>query len=308
MDIHDISALFGISAKEAVRLEKGHINHTFLVTSQTGERYVLQSLNREVFHSPETVMLNTSQIESALADEKSVSVPCFLRHDSKNCAELDGSTWRMYPYAESGKCEDIPYTIGFSYGRFMRSINAVPMKLSPVIENFHNYSAYVEKLKAAAPSDAIPEVLEKLGHELAEIFADVPKRNIHGDAKADNIIIGKPCTVIDLDTAMHGYAALDYGDMVRSAGTGDTEALTRGFAEGLDGMLTDREVQSLYYGVLWCTGELAVRYLTDVYAENRYFSGKSREQCRERAESLMKQLRDFMSMKSDFETIIKNAF
>ncbi|OPZ20537.1 MAG: N-acetylhexosamine 1-kinase [Firmicutes bacterium ADurb.BinA205] len=308
MDIHDISALFGISAKEAVRLEKGHINHTFLVTSQTGERYVLQSLNCEVFHSPEAVMLNTSQIESALADEKSVSVPCFLRHDGKNCAEWGGNTWRMYPYAESGKCEDISYTIGFSYGRFMRRINAVPLKLSPVIEDFHNYSVYVEKLKAAAPSDNIPEELEKLGHELAEIFADVPKRNIHGDAKADNIIIGKPCTVIDLDTAMHGYAALDYGDMVRSVDTGDTEALTKGFADGLDGMLTDREVQSLYYGVLWCTGELAVRYLTDVYAEKRYFSGKSREQCRGRAESLMIQLRDFMGMKSDFETIIKNTF
>ena len=145
-------------------------------------------------------------------------------------------------------------------------------------------------------------------HELAEIFADVPKRNIHGDAKADNIIIGKPCTVIDLDTAMNGYAALDYGDMVRSSDTGDTEALTRGFAEGLDWMLTDREVQSLYYGVLWCTGELAARYLTDVYADNRYFSGKSREQCRERAESLMIQLRDFVSMKPYFERIIKNAF
>lgn len=308
MDIHAISALFGISAKEAVRLEKGHINHTFLVTSQTGERYVLQSLNREVFHSPEAVMLNTLQIESALAAEKSVSVPCFLRHDGKNCAELHSSTWRMYPYAESGKCEDIPYTIGFSYGRFMRSINAVPLKLSPVIEDFHNYSVYVEKLKAEAPSDAIPEELEKLGHELAEIFADVPKRNIHGDAKADNIIIGKPCTVIDLDTAMNGYAALDYGDMVRSVGEGGIEALTKGFAEGLDGMLTDREVQSLYYGVLWCTGELTVRYLTDVYAENRYFSVKSREQCSERAESLMIQLRDFMSMKPDFERIIKNAF
>ena len=92
MDIHDISALFGISAKDAVRLEKGHINHTFLVTSQTGERYVLQSLNREVFHSPEVVMLNTSQIESALAAEKSVSVPCFLRHDGNNRKRGHGRT------------------------------------------------------------------------------------------------------------------------------------------------------------------------------------------------------------------------
>ena len=308
MDIHAISALFGISAKDAVRLEKGHINQTFLVTSLNGKKYVLQSLNREVFHCPEAVMLNTSQIESALVDEEIVRVPNFLRHDGKNCAEWGGSTWRMYPYAESEKCDDIPCIIGFSYGRFMRSINAVPLKLSPAIEDFHNYSAYVEKLKAAVPSGDIPDILVKLGNELDEIFADVPKRNIHGDAKADNIIIGKPCTVIDLDTAMNGYAALDYGDMVRSAGTGDTEALTRGFAEGLDGMLTDREVQSLYYGVLWCTGELAVRYLTDVYAEKRYFTGKNREQSRERSVSLLKQLRKFILMKPDFERIMEKSF
>ena len=50
MDIHAISALFGISAPEYTQIATGHINKTFLVTSETGERYILQSLNREVFH------------------------------------------------------------------------------------------------------------------------------------------------------------------------------------------------------------------------------------------------------------------
>lgn len=307
MDIHAISALFGITADDCTKLDKGHINSTFLVTARDGSKYILQSLNRNVFPSPEAVMRNISVIEAAFACEEELSVPRFLRCNGMNYAEHGGEVWRMYPYAESEESENIPYITGFSYGRFMRSINDSPLKLSTVIEDFHNYSAYVEKLKAAAPSDAIPDVLEKLGHDLTEVFADVPKRNIHGDAKADNIIIGKPCIVIDLDTAMYGYAAIDYGDMVRSADISALPDLTKGFAKGLDGLLTEKEVRSLYFGVLWVTGELAVRYLTDVYAENRYFSGKTRDQCRERADSLLKQLDVFEGMRSHIEGIIASS-
>ena len=140
------------------------------------------------------------------------------------------------------------------------------------------------------------------------MFADVPKRSIHGDAKADNIIIGEPCSVIDLDTMMQGYAAIDYGDMVRSADISRLDELTKGFAEGLDGLLTEKEVKSLYYGVLWVTGELAVRYLIDVYSEKPYFKGKTREQCRERADSLVKQLADIENMQESFENVIKKYF
>ena len=308
MDIHAISALFGIPVAEYTQIATGHINRTFLVTSHTGERYILQSLNREVFLSPENVMWNISAIETAFKGEKSVAVPRFMHCSGRNYAEYCGEIWRMYPYVPDNECQDKAYLAGFSHGRFIKVLSGGELRLKTAIDGFHSYSSYMEKLRAVSHAAEHTEKLEALGNRLSDVFSDVPKRNIHGDAKADNIIIGAPCTVIDLDTAMYSYAAIDYGDMIRSADTDNYEKLTEGFAEGLDGLLTNKEIQSLYYGVLWVTGELAVRYLTDVYAENRYFSGKTREQCRERAGSLMQQLGRFKAMKGQFTEMIRKHF
>ncbi len=308
MDIRDISALFGISASELTQLRKGHINQTFLVTSETGEKFILQSLNREVFHSPESVMWNISMIESAFAHENAAAVPHFLECNGRNYAVADGEVWRMYQYAENADITEKARITGFAHGRFINVLSRTDIKLKPTIEVFHNYNNYVENLRAVSPTDEVTDRLSAVGGEISRVFADVPKRNIHGDAKADNIIIGEPCTIIDLDTAMYGYAAIDFGDMIRSADENDIIALTEGFAEGLDGVLTENEIGSLYYGIIWVTAELAARYLTDVYAEKRYFAGKTREQCRERADSLLKQLSGYEKMRHDLETIIKNAF
>ena len=308
MEIQHITALFGVDTAEYEQIATGHINLTYLVTSGTGERYILQSLNREVFNNPEAVMLNISAAEAVFTSEKSIAIPRFMRHNGHNYAECQGEIWRMYPYIPDVENVEKYYHAGFAHGRFIRILSRENVELKPTIGVFHNYSAYVEKLKAVGCRDEKAEKLCELGKQLEEVFADVPKRNIHGDAKADNIIIGKPCTVIDLDTMMQGYAAIDYGDMVRSACADSVEDLTRGFAEGLDGLLTEREVQSLYYGILWVTGELAVRYLIDVYSEKPYFKGKTKEQCRERADSLISQLESFTAMKSGFDAILRKYF
>lgn len=308
MEIQHITALFGIQAAEYVQIATGHINRTFLVTSRTRVRYILQSLNRRVFHTPEDVMDNISSIEAAFFNEKAVAVPRCLLYKGRNYAGFGGEIWRMYPYVPDNECPNKAYLAGFSHGRFIKVLSRDGLRLKTAIEGFHSYSSYLAKLRTVSPASKHMEKLEALGEKLRESFSDVTERNIHGDAKADNIIIGKPCTVIDLDTAMYSYAAIDYGDMVRSADEESIPELTRGFAKGLDGMLTDKEIQSLYYGVLWVTGELAARYITDVYAENRYFIGKTREQCRERAAALMEQLRHFEAARSDFDRIISDSF
>ena len=308
MGIENVIEKFGISAREYVSLERGHINLTFLVTSQTGEQYVLQMINPQVFNSPEAVMLNISEIGSAFEHEAKLKVPNFLRCDGKNYAEYNGDIWRMYVYTPVVESVEKCYRAGFSHGRFINVMSRNGVNLETVLPFFHNYERYVEKLRAVCHDKAVTERFSDMGKRLAEVFEGVPKRNIHGDAKADNIIIGEPCTVIDLDTAMHGYAAIDYGDMIRSADMSDIERLTQGFAEGLDGLLTEREVSTLYYGVLWVTAELAARYYTDVYSDIRYFVGKSREQCHERAESLISQLDRFEGMKREFAEMTGRYF
>ena len=131
---------------------------------------------------------------------------------------------------------------------------------------------------------------------------------IHGDAKADNIIFGEIPTVIDLDTVMLHYCAIDYGDMVRSAEDMDeVREITAGFAKGLGGLLTPAEVQSLYYGALWVTAELAMRYSTDALTGEGYF-GKSREDCEKRCSQLRHKLDWLKENEKQIREIILKCF
>ena len=113
---------------------------------------------------------------------------------------------------------------------------------------------------------------------------------------------------------MYGYAAIDYGDLVRSVCREkeqfmmEISEVTQGFAQGLDGLLGADEKSSLYYGILWLTGELAVRYLTDAYSDVKYFRGKSSADCLTRAKELLRQLDVFTACEDEIKEIITTSF
>lgn len=327
MDVRGIIALFGIEDVVSVRnLKSGHINRTFLAECTSGEKYVLQSLNGDVFANPEAVMSNIGKITSVIAKNNGcdVKVPEYiLTADGKNYAESGGEIYRLYRYTEPCQCsESNGYVTGYSYGCFMRMINAKGVRLKNTIEHFHSFSSYFSTLTAADSVSGLKKIdgvvmrrLSSLSEMLSQVFTvDFPKRNVHNDAKKDNIIIGTPCTVIDLDTAMSGYAAVDYGDIIRSSCTGENvdfsviRDITYGFADGLNGILTDDEIDSLYYGILYVTGELAVRYLIDYLSEKKYFIGKTTAECLRRANTLLGQLSIFINCSEEITSIIYKAF
>ena len=312
MGINNIPPLFGIVGDVTVsELSAGHINRTFLVESG-GQRYILQSLNTEIFRRPETVMSNIALVERAVSKQSDVAVPRYLTAGDRSFVSVDGEIWRMYGYTEK-KVQGIElYRSGYAYGAFMRALNSPEIAAAPAIYGFHDFERYYLRLEEKCPD--IPAELKNLRERLSCCFAGLPKRIIHGDAKCDNVITGEPSTVIDLDTVMKGYAAIDYGDMIRSAVSSENillaavKEVTQGFAAGLKGLLTENEISSLYCGVLWVTGELAVRYLTDFYSGERYFRSKTREQCRERSEQLIAQLEMFTAAESGITEIIKRSF
>ena len=305
----DLPVLFGIEgAVKLVPVSKGHINRTFIAESPAG-RYVLQALSSAVFSSPAAVMDNISVICNTFEKSRppEIRIPRYLCADGKNYINELGNIWRMYEYTESsGEPEEL-YTTGLSFGAYIRTLSVDDPELKPVIEGFHDLEYYIKRFDEAASSGSeLRNLIIRLKARLDENFENVPVRCIHGDAKADNLIPGTPPTVIDLDTAMHHYAAIDYGDMIRSSASkdnikSDIVRLTEGFIHGMGDMLTERERKSLYSGLLWVTGELALRYLTDVYSERRYFSGKSREQCWRRSAELTEQLRLFMSKEDEIK-------
>lgn len=282
-------------------IKTGHINRTYLVEDRTG-KYILQSLNRNVFKSPDAVMDNIKKIEQVFdnSGQEIIKVPHYLTADNRSFIELNGEIWRVYEYTKhSGFPENHDYLTGYAFGKFINLLNCENTVLENTIENFHDFDRYYNRL----PADMV-KYFEYLRDRL-EIFSDVPQRNVHNDAKADNIIFGEKITIIDLDTAMKGFVAIDYGDMIRSGG--NIENITHGFADGLNGILSDTEINSLYYGILYVTGELAMRYFNDSVAEERYFTTKTPDQCRRRAEDLLIQMEYFES-NTNIKNIIYKAF
>lgn len=321
VELRSIPPLFGIESSCIILpMSSGHINSTYHVSGTEGE-FVLQSLNRSVFRGPEAVMGNIAAVERAFSGSEDICVPAFLTSGGRNFAEYGGEIWRMYPFAEADEAQGCKeYLAGKAFGTFIRLTAGI--RLEPVISGYHDYGSYLRRLIGLTGSgdfhrfgtEAVTR-LSALGEQLSGIFTpELPHRNIHGDAKTANVVIGKRVTVIDLDTAMKGYAAIDYGDLIRSVSSSripdltGIKAATDGFAEGLEGCLTSDEEESLYYGILWSVGELAVRYLTDCISGERYFRDKTPEDCLARAEELLDQLSSFISCEGEISGIISSSF
>ncbi len=273
-----IAERFGLTDIISVeKLKGGHVNRTFLVTCGGG-KFILQTLNKAIFHEPEIVMRNISLIGKAFENEHEIAVPRYLNRDFGNFTEYNGDIWRAYEYIES-RGEYSHYAHGYAAGRFLNIVNSGDFEFETPLE-LHDFD-----------------------------LPDIPKRNIHGDTKFDNIIFGEKPAIIDLDTAMRGYICADYGDMVRSVTTKkfDLTAIcevTRGFADGIGGILTNAEKNSLYDGIILIIIELAERYRNG----NREFPNKTPEQCLERQRQLNLQIDEFRRHEKEIVDIINYCF
>ena len=319
MDIRNIPQLFGLPEADALtEMSAGHINRTFLADCGS-RKYVLQSLNSSVFRAPKAVMDNISCIESVFADSccSGVGVPHFIACGDKNYAVADGEVWRMYEYiSATADAAASAAAAGRAFGTFIRVMDGSELAPEPAIENFHDFDGYFTVLASKSGIErGLMQTFDELRDTLGQVFTKkLKKRIIHGDAKPDNVIIGEKNVIIDLDTVMFGHAAIDYGDLVRSVcrrkarGIDDLREVTSGFAQGLSGLLTHDEVDSLYYGVLWLTGELAMRYLIDYRSEEKYFRGKSSADCLNRANELVGQLNGFIACSEEMKEMILSCF
>ena len=318
MKLNEIPSLFGISSIHDISsFGTGHINSTYHVVSDSGE-YILQSINRNVFHDPENVMNNISLIVKAFACSGSnIDIPEYLYANGRNYIVYNDEFWRMYRYIKASTVtENSDFLSGCAFGSFIRITDG--LRLEPVIDGYHDFRHYFSRLKEFGFKNIDTAILKKITRlydTITDVFgSEIPLRTIHGDAKADNVIISDKCTIIDLDTAMQGFAALDYGDLIRSLcsnGTPSAErisCITQGFAKGLGGILTSSEIDSLYYGILWVTAELAIRYLTDYISGERYFRDKTSEECLKRSNELLWQLDMFTSNADEIKKIIHTHF
>lgn len=231
----------------------GHINRTFFVDARVyGQvrRFVLQSVNKNVFKNYAGVMENVFRISAHLG-QKSLDVGSddptrdhihYIRTADGGMG-VDGEVgfWRLYRYI--GRAEgrlratspEEARAAAEAFGRFQWLLADLPTpRLWETISAFHDTRKRFENLEKAAAADAVGRLAGVRGDveaflslrpealKLQEAFerGEIPERIAHNDAKYSNILMdtetNRVVCVIDLDTCMPGLSLHDFGDLMRS--------------------------------------------------------------------------------------------
>lgn len=226
------------------RIKSGHINETYLITTDTGAKYILQWINQYVFPNVNALMNNMSAVSAFLAahpGEKTAMISYMRTLDDK--AYYDdgkGGAWRAYRFVDNSiclQCAETPEDFAESaraFGHFQYALRDFPADtLEETIVNFHNTPDRFRQLREAVSADAKHRAGAVQG-ELDFVFSreeracvlqhmhdrgELPVRATHNDTKINNVLFDahtrKALCVIDLDTVMPGLAAYDFGDAIR---------------------------------------------------------------------------------------------
>ncbi len=226
----------------------GHINDTYLLKAEnlSGEviKYVLQSVNTNVFKNIYAIMENISLVTEHLKSKatKNDRVLNFLKAEDGNTYYVDdeGMFWRIYMFIDKSICLQMPETLedfyecAVAFGNFQKNLADFPAdSLNEIIPDFHNtpkrYEAFLEavnadvKGRASSVKDEIDFFIKR--KDFYSILFDehkngnLPLRVSHNDTKCNNALLDeknrKALCVIDLDTVMPGFSVTDYGDAIR---------------------------------------------------------------------------------------------
>ena len=241
------------------RFGHGHINETYLLTTDQGHVYVMQRINQHVFRDVPALMANivavTGHLAKAERDPRHVLTLLPTRDGQGYLRDEEGEFWRVYDFVtdsiclQSAETQQDFYESAVAFGRFQTLLSDFPAEtLSETIPRFHDtvnrYRAFHQALEADAhgrAKDVRAEIAFALDHE-AEASAiiemqrrgELPLRVTHNDTKLNNVMLdAKTRTalcVIDLDTVMPGLAGNDFGDSIRfgaNTASEDERDLTR---------------------------------------------------------------------------------
>lgn len=226
------------------RYGNGHINETYLVTTDTGRLYILQKINHHVFKDVPALMHNIASVTRYLAqrdaDPRHVLTLVSTHGGADYTQDADGAFWRVYDFITDSVCLDRAETAndfmqsGIAFGQFQRQLAAFPAHtLHETIPHFHDTPARYAQLRTALEADSLGRAKD-VAPELDFVFAreeeagrmvamnrkgELPLRVTHNDTKLNNVMLDAqtrtPLCVIDLDTVMPGLAGNDFGDSIR---------------------------------------------------------------------------------------------
>jgi hypothetical protein len=250
--LRDIFKRFQTSGNyiKGVRFGNGHIHDTFLVETDGKDNYILQRLNKNVFHQIPEMQENIERVtlhirkklqQESCSDTRKECLSFLYSHEGKTwLSDSDNDYWRtslFIPDHRSYNSIDSPekaFEGGRAIGKFqemLTDLKGVP--LHETIPFFHNTGRRLETLAAKIKEDPLKragalkdeikfittrsesmKIIQRLGSE-----GKIPLRITHNDTKFNNILLDrndKALCLIDLDTVMPGYVHYDFGDAMRT--------------------------------------------------------------------------------------------
>ncbi len=234
---------------DAARWGSGHIQESYCVECAQGaarRRYLLQRINRAVFHDVSALMENIRRVTEHVAerverqpDAERRVLRLVATHDGRLWhEEPDGACWRAYRMIERARSYETVISpehaqeAARAFGEFQALLaDLPPPRLAETIPGFHDTPKRLAALEEAIRADAagraasaqaeIDFALARRELAGALVTAGLPERIVHNDTKLNNVLFdeasGRALCVIDLDTVMPGLAPCDFGDMVRTA-------------------------------------------------------------------------------------------
>lgn len=227
----------------------GHINHTFVVETASGKKYVLQKINTDVFKDVEGLMENVVNVTTYLkaqivqegGDPERGTLTVIPAVDGKNYyIDAEGDSWRVYVLIENvvsldqAESEEALYASGLAFGRFQAQLADYPAQtLHETIPDFHNTPKRYEDFEKAVREDCCDRVRSaekeiafiRARREEIKILTDMLKRGelplrlTHNDTKLNNVLLDpdtyEAVCIVDFDTIMPGLTAYDFGDAIR---------------------------------------------------------------------------------------------
>lgn len=278
---------------------RGRINDTFLVTTETGERYVLQRLNPIFAPS----MLEDISVLTQAMKERGFTTTELIPTKTGELGVIENNEcWRMLTFVpgrtiEEGITPDEARGGMELIGNFHQTFAEHDYAFRHVRDGFHNTPkimrglgetilAYAGTKKDAALGETGNAILKEYGAR-EHAWAHLPKRIIHGDPKLNNIRFAgdssRAIALLDLDTLGRHSVAIDVADASRSwcnrADEGDMQnakfdldifhAMMEGYAQTAN-FLMKEEREAIPGAIAQIALELSARFLTDAYRES-YF-------------------------------------
>ncbi|MBC8464472.1 MAG: aminoglycoside phosphotransferase family protein [Bacteroidetes bacterium] len=287
---------------------EGLINQTFIVSvqSKSTNRWVLQSINTQVFPQYEQGLENILKVKNWL--EASNFPYDFPTPIEGKYVEYAGEVWRLFPFVEESSCfqtvesQEQAFEAAQCLGSFYKSLDGIPVdELHITLPNFHNGVLRLQQLAAAAKNakeerieqtqilvDAIQQEQEVL-IQFDVLNKELPQRVVHFDTKISNFLFeqntNKVKAIIDLDTLMPGTVLSDIGDMIRTYSNRfgeESKEITQVFADQeiiiniINGftstaVLSEKEKAYLYFAGQALSLMQCVRFLTDYLNNDAYY-------------------------------------